>query len=32
MATLADTTIEQFRDTYEREHGKTKKVLDAFPA
>jgi uncharacterized damage-inducible protein DinB len=31
-APLADTTIEQFRGAYEREHGKTRLVLHAFPA
>jgi uncharacterized damage-inducible protein DinB len=29
--TLGDTTIEQFRDTYLREHAITRKVLHAFP-
>jgi uncharacterized damage-inducible protein DinB len=29
--TLGDATIEQFRDTYLREHATTRKVLHAFP-
>lgn len=30
--TLGDATIEQFRDTYLREHAVTRKVLHAYPA